>query len=522
MGGPRKKLPLKSAVAAFVCLLAMTLGACAPGAEIQQGLDSARRALDQRRYSDAELILNDLHAKNPGRSDVSLLLAEAELGLANLGILDLINRVLGQQDMDAEAGVDGYSDPANVNALINSPDSLINSYFFSWSCPGKPIADPKSNDKQGCLALRLMKAIPAFEEPRLIRARNLLKEAFPDRAQTSSDVNFLVAYVNLLSALSRVKLAIRPAYFTKVLASDLSTAKWGEIFSQLKNLRLEGLTFLDRARASYKKMKEFLGHIYGQPVIQVGEHTLVFGPSTDYSDFYDFALKLVYDQRREINAMIQTILVQKVQTSFARMQGVAIRAMKNRPVEQFKKEYPDVWDFYQGFVTSTPETWIGSVLDQSSAPLLDPNAPAPSVNWVEFVGDHPPHLFEELRAGILASWDQERDEPLHDALARASDRFLELTAITDAWSAWGEQFAEVDPTNDLVIWDLINLVAKNWKDVKPPQGLDGAKLIVWEDRFAGILSQELAELDGGKLLPALPPHYWSVVKSRELLDRTQT
>jgi hypothetical protein len=486
------------------------MAGCAGNAELRQGLDQARAQVDRRNYEGARRDLERLLQKYPGDPSVTLLLAETELGLAGLGVFDFIEKALGPQT------VEGHMDRA-------SPNFSFDSLFLNQKCTVERIQDPKKYDHQGCLTLRLIKNVPVFGDPHLSRALSLLDAAFPNVDSASSDVNFLSAYVNALSAMSRIKLLAGMSFWeANISQQDPYSSHWGVIFGQLKRLRNEGMTMLIRGRASYSRVMGLVGHLYGRPIIHVGQHQIVFGPDTDYSDFYHFVASVIYDTHDALDQHLTELVYDRLGGALAQLQASAIETFGKQRPDALASLAPVDLGPLQGWLEGSPLDWLDPLVGGITQPIFDLNKrDRATLNWAEFVLRKPPRIMIRLGAGFHESWDQETDEPFNDSLRELVEHSESINKLRDAWRSWFGAI-ERDPDHaKILLWDLMETVVSRRNEWNPGSLDDFANLIRMEYGLDSVLEDELSALAVGKLAPTILWADGLVVNTHLLLLITQ-
>ena len=493
----------------FLASILLSFSACSPGTAYNRRYDQAVAAMDKRNYPEAEKILAEMMAKYPGEPKVRTLLAEAHLGVGGFAMLDLIDQILGPQDFE------GSSNAAEPTQKLtpNSINFVTEILFINLGCTRERIKDPKLYSKKGCLILRFFRALPTKENFKLGQARDLLNQSFPDPSLTPIDVNFLMSYVNVLSAASRLKQMVSLPFINEVGSPIPFQSHWGLLFKQLKLLREEGLTALTRAAHSYHKVTNFVGQIYGKSVIQVGDRSLIFDEKINYSDLYTFVTGLIYDHRQEIDAKLQNLLLGKLKVLMNKTRFFTAQATENKQGHKFKN--------LTDLTALTSEDWAARAVEKVTQPLYDLYKKTPGMNWAEFVFDNPPRLYLRIQDGLVDSWNREQDDPLNNALHISANQFGSLEEVIHEWNVWSHTYLEREEQKYLMLWDLAEAYLEHGQETALPERWDGAAILTWESQIADLLANELQKIGEGKLAPGIPVNDTFTIRGKNLIQHAQ-
>jgi hypothetical protein len=373
--------------------LAIACG-CGLNSSSRSQLDRAMALMNQARYADASATLESLHSKNPSDSRVSILLAQANLGQANLEMLDLANQVMSSQP------------PSPVIELSSPPD-----------CPTGAIHDIQGADAR-CLVYRVIQLLPRPDEPHVIRARDVLRAAFPDPKTTDGEINFLAAYVELASALARVKAFLVPNAF-----GGSQDAKFTYFVHHAKAFLDELQQGLLRARYSYRKVSKFVANLDGKPLIKVGDQELVFSEDIGIPTLLRFAASVVHESADSVDSQLSA-------ATGSALGGIGsgfVSVLQALDVGQFGgaagNDLEVMWKF---------EPVINSALN-SVADSIDKTGRFDlfSLTWSD-----PPRLFAGLVTAADAAWNGETPAPLRGYLQSTQGAWDELEALREGWTDW--------------------------------------------------------------------------------------
>lgn len=161
--------------------IAWLLSSCAVGLSEQSRIDHAYGLLNRRAFSEAVATLEQDLVEHPANPTFSVLLAHAHLGASGFELIRFLSDLSEDQEGIPELGI------------ARMPD-----------CAAEKLATIRRT-RLHCVLIRLIKRMPEADDPHVARARVLLREAYPDAALAPEDVNFLSAFVEIGSAISRLR-----------------------------------------------------------------------------------------------------------------------------------------------------------------------------------------------------------------------------------------------------------------------------------------------------------------------------
>lgn len=377
---------------------------CGQNQSDRSRVDHAIHAMNNRQYDEAVSILESVYAENPAHSSNALLLAQAHLGKAGFEMMGLIEKVAGAQE--------------NVD-----PDQY---WVDQPHCDSGPIEKIAGYDVR-CLIFRLMNNLPDAEDPSLIRARNILRSAFKDPAQTPSDANFLSALVEFSSAFYRIREFGKTQ--SKVLLeqepNDVATAdqQFKLVSHHLKRFLIETHYGFKRLRYSYGKLARIVKSMDGKPMVTIGDRTLMFSDNLDTADILRFASVLVQDRAEGVDSQISDFVGQGIRVAGIKYMGTLARLDRAFFSRDQLEELSISWKF-----------------NHATAKLLEWLAASDSKDFkfkpAMLLWDNPPIIFREFRDAIESGWTKETVGPLWDYFLSTRDRWNELGHIMDDWGAW--------------------------------------------------------------------------------------
>ena len=267
----------RTGIAALLISVALLTNGCSLFQSARSRTDRAVSLMNHGNYSAAVSLLEQEHGNHPDDHHVTVLLAQAHLGSAKLEMLELADHVMSGQ---ARSG---------AIELKARPD-----------CPAGPIKDVHDSDA-GCILLRILTELPAADDPHVLRARDLLRAAYPDPVHTSTDINFLAAFVEFSSALARTR-----AFIIKGQIQGPQDIQISAFIHQSKGLLDELQQGLKRARYSYGKVSRFVANLDGKPLIEIGGQKLVFNEDIGVPALLRFMAAVLHESADQIDSQLNT------------------------------------------------------------------------------------------------------------------------------------------------------------------------------------------------------------------------
>ena len=247
--------------ASFMALSAFGVIACTANRSERSETDRAMKSMDQGNYSQAKQEIQAQLDSHPGDPKLMVLLAEADLGLAGIQLLDFLQTVSEGQAVSTDLD------------LITMPP-----------CDSGKLEKLKEADIR-CIMLRVIQHLPDPDDPNFSEARDLLERAYPDAKVAPLEVNFLSSIVDLGSALGRAKILLqKTAWFRDNQVKSMDRENFHFAVHHLKNELQELTDGFKRARYSYAKISHFVVSMDGKPVIKIGNKELAFGEDIDLPD----------------------------------------------------------------------------------------------------------------------------------------------------------------------------------------------------------------------------------------------
>jgi len=220
--------------------------------------------LNERKYDKAVWLIENRHGKNPN-GKLGYLLGQAYLGKAGIEPLEFASRVTEPE-------------PDSESARIIFP-----------GCPKERITS-LSKIETKCLLKRVYLRAPAADNPDFVKARQLLRQSYPDPASTPEWINTLIGMTETISLVRRagdLYLYSKGFKSAKIaLAFNLSDARW--LHTQGKEAMNDAREALARANHSGEKISIFLSGTKANEWFDRIDGTVEYAKAVGLSRFLDF------------------------------------------------------------------------------------------------------------------------------------------------------------------------------------------------------------------------------------------
>jgi hypothetical protein len=447
-----------TALAAGLTALALGLGlaACSAIQSARSRTDRAVALMNREDYADALALLEPEHAAHPSDNHVTVLLAQAHLGAARLEMLELADHVMSGRFTGGEVELSMHAD-----------------------CPTGPIRSVRESDAR-CIFFRILRELPPADDPHVLRARDLLRAAYPDAPHTPTDINFLAAFVELSSALSRVK-----AFLLQGAFDQPTEAKFTFVIHNAKILLDELQQGLKRARYSYGKVSRF--------VATLGHQKLVFSEDIGVPALLRFGADVLRESKEEIDSQLNGAFA----GALGNVGSGFVEVLRSLDVAQFAGS---------GEGSLQTAFMFESAINTLLKAVADNMESASPVNVFEVAWSNPPRIFSHLSEAATRTWESESPAPLKEYLAATQSDWDELERLRYGWENWVNAELTPDQRDGLLSY----LRMRHQLDPRLsglPAQLTSENLRRWQTGFTAALEDALlAVLDGtDPFVPKLDP-----------------
>ena len=359
--------------ASFMALSAFGVIACTANRSERSEIDRAVKSMDQGNYPQAKEEIQAQLNNHPGDPKLMVLLAEADLGLAGIQLLDFLQTVS-----------EGQAVSTDLDLLTMPP------------CDSGKLEKLKEADIR-CIMLRVIQHLPDPDDPNFSEARDLLEKAYPDAKVAPLEVNFLSSIVDLGSALGRAKILLqKTAWFRDNQVKTMDRENFHFAVHHLKNELQELTDGFKRARYSYAKISHFVVSMDGKPVIKIGNKELAsMGEDIDLPTILRFAKDVVVSYRDNIDGQLNISLSE----SLSKMAPATMAVFGQRLDPDF---LPGV--FYDNMLSPSVafEQAINDIFDEAQ----DTNSRCMNSSCSAWPGNIRRHSCSISKGG-LASWSEE-------------------------------------------------------------------------------------------------------------------
>jgi hypothetical protein len=414
--------------------------------------------INERDYAGASDLLAEEHASRPNDKRITFLYAESELGLANFEMFDFVRQISGAQE----------------------PSDTIDLSIPTPNCVNNAI-DLKGADIR-CVIFRIMQHLPDATSSHFQTARSLLRDNFPDASQSPVEVNFLIAFVDLSSALytSRTVLLKSNAHFLKVdRAGRVSEDQFHFVIHSAKEFWADSIDSIRRLKYSYSKLKKLIYGEKGTAIIKIGNRELNIENMVDSSQIFLFFADVAHDQTGSIN-------------------GEGNRWIRDR-LGFFNSELGDfastiTREFSRGGPAASEALNVVWRFDQALELLLHHGTgeigSALGTGPVDLIWKHPPKIFSGLFDSFKAAYDGESRQPVLDYYETTKTAWLDLNANLDHWDEWLQK--DLSPSQrEALRANLEEFVKNDPRFQAPPTELVGDALEKWETNLVAALQEKL-------------------------------
>ncbi len=402
-------------------LLLFALSACSLNKTEESKKDRSMALLNQRSYSQNVNELEQALRDNPKDRSNALLLAMAHIGKANAELFQLLGSVLAHQS----------TPPPSLLAAVRCGDER-------W--------DNLQNKSVVCLASRILRQVPDEPNMNMARAQALLRGYYGEFKTTSSDINFLAAYIELYRILNRVRVLTSPKFTAEIQKLKITHEKFENISTpefekadalfaymvrELKAMGDDFMHFFRRMKYSYAKLATYTKNVDGKPILEYKKKQLIFDDNMTVGRIFKFIVNAMEEEKgdadRNLNRKLSGLLekwtpeIVKIARELRYVSGPADAMNKITTTIQFE-------NFIRDFLTKLGNSGR-SIASDIPFFLREDFDRAGDVLW-----EHPPGIFGDFSVALRQSWDGESLRALSKYHRESAPDWQELSDILKLWT----------------------------------------------------------------------------------------
>lgn len=391
--------------------------------------------------------LADEYSRHPENKESAYLLAQAHLGMAHFELFSFVDAVMRTQS------------PSDQIDLAVTPQ-----------CDSSAMSKLEGYDLR-CLMYRIMAHLPEAGNADFVQAEQILQQAFPVAKSTPMEVNFLIACVELGTALidARTILDRQTIANLKYLRLDQpygqSEAEFKPIVHNIKGFlrgMSEGFT---RARYSYQKVNRIVVSVNGKPLIKIGHKTLAFSDQVDVPELLHFIASSIPDDAREIDDQFGN----QLEALFPDFANKLPRPLR----EQLNPIQPGVHILWK----------VDEALEQALNLVADMQSAKTRANLLEALWRFPPKIIKAFIAAAGEAYEQETLQPFTPYLSEFEGQWSQFAELSRAWTSWGVALSPDDQHS--ITQFLEALKQSDPKFRAPPAEMDGVLWANWGNDMVG-------------------------------------
>ncbi len=410
-------------VSLFAALLALV--SCTLNKTEDSKKDRSMSLLNERRYEESIEELEQALRDNPKDRSNALLLAMAHIGRANAELFQLLGAVLAHQSVP----------PPSLLAAVRCGDE-------PW--------DNLQNKSVACLATRILRQVP--EEPNLnmARAQALIRDYYRDYRGTSSDINFLAAYIELYRILNRTRVLTSKKFGAEITKVRITHKKFEDVTTpefekadalfaftvrELKAMGEEFMHFFRRMKYSYSKLATYTKSIDGKPMLEYKRHRLIFDDEMTVSRIFKFMVNAMEDEKGDTDRNLNRKLSGFLEKWAPEIVKIARRLRYvSGPEEALDRITTSIQfeSFIRDFLTRLGNSARGPASDIPFF-LRDDFDRAADVFW-----ETPPGIFGDLSSALRQSWDSESLRAMAEYHRKSAPDWTELADVLALWKKVSE------------------------------------------------------------------------------------
>ncbi len=381
----------------------MLLAAC--GRSDRAILDDAQAMMNQRRYGDAVQLLEK---ELPAHSSPEL---KTELGYAYLGL----------------SGIELLELARHVSFLKSFKNVELDESSITQNCPqipleGEvPIAD--KNFKVTCLPMIKIAGFPAPDHPALLKALSIFEEVYPDPANTSEDINLLLAVVQMGVAIANYDLLVQAP--DGITSADLSGNRELQIQAASFTVKYFKRTFnvffsgVHRLFFSYGKVRRFLAKFMGKPLLTIGTYTYYGTAKISFEDFFQFLVASGQDAVRK-----QAAAGQGAVPSISQFSASVVLGLRWMRIQIAKGQEDFLSAYFAHFLTLGQDVLPGRL-------NVKPTIPSDLGFYLKM--DPLPKELKRAIEAVKKTWSIEDARAIFDVADEIKTQYYTLNEIQVAW-----------------------------------------------------------------------------------------
>ncbi len=442
--------------------------------------DESESLLNQRKFSEAIQLLENEIVNHPS------LKLKTQLGYAYLG----------------KSGVEILAVAQNIIYLKSIKlDEVESQSSMNQECPHLP--DALNIHRIPCLPLFKFDGFPDSQNPYLIKALSIFKEIYPDPANTSQEINLLLAEVNLGIAASNYGHLLNDQQEIKnkntLINRDLEIAEVSLTLKYFKRTMDSFFIGIKHLFYSYGKIKRFLDKFNGKSLVKIGNYTYYGSEYTSFDDFFNFLMSSAqkeFYQEADSSAPVKTLSSLSQTIS----QGLYwLRLKIDNGSENFLS------DFYLHSLRFSSHIFPKRLGFSSN---LNFNGGLFSQKYIL------PKSIQRLIDSLKKSWKEEDAKFLYDEIDQIHDEFNELEKLTLEWDRFWYQ---LDSKEQLALKDSADHFLNRIPviNVDPTQNIEVTGLQKWNQ-------QSMTELNAwAQYMISVAPQNRSINQLPYLINRTE-
>jgi hypothetical protein len=391
-------------------MVLITVGCARSDRAVQE---QAQAKIDQRQYSEAIVLLEKEIPNHEGDAQaLKTQLAYAYLGRSGVELLQLADNMKIFKSFK-----DMKLTPEQMQRVCTQVDVGIGGIFIG----------------DICLPVIHFTYFPESDQPDFMHALALFTEIYPEPSTTNSDINLLLAVVDLASSIKNYEHLLTPPDVKPGIDGTISRQDKIVTLTHLMKYMKRSVDSLflgvNRLMFSYGKIRRFFDKYKDKPLLRLGNHTYYLTDRLSADDFFQFILLSGKDALKT--------------------QEDRAKANKNLPIHSYSEALEDALSALQWKV-NLQESSIRDAISHflsAGAEWVPDHLSLDSTQSFNFdllqVKDMPKFL-QDLIGATRDSWKQENATMLFDEMDNLNYQLQTLNFINSSWTYFWQNLD--DPT----------------------------------------------------------------------------